>query len=383
VSIIGILVGVGMIGGILVESFETIVVPRRVVHRFRYTRLYYRNTWRIWRLAASLLASAKRREAMLSWFGPLSLLGLFASWVVGLIFAFALLHWSIGSPLLELMQEKQEGLFTYVYMSGVTFFTLGYGDVTPLAPLGRVLAVAETGMGFGFLAALISYLPLFSQAFSRREATIALLDARAGSPPSASQMLLRPAHSGNIAAIDPFLAEWERWCAELLESHLSYPLLSYYRSQHHNQSWLAALTAILDTCTLIIVGIKGSEAYQAQLTFAMARHAAVDLGLVMNVAPLPPSTDRLPADQLRELRKQLRSAGIELEEGTIVDTHLAELRGMYEPFVNGLAERLLFTLPPIVPAKLNADNWQRSPSMPRTPGIGSLAGGPVDQTHFG
>ena len=184
-------------------------------------------------------------------------------------------------------------------MSGVTFFTLGYGDVYPLAGVGRALAVAETGMGFSFLAGLVGYLPLFSQAFSRREATIALLDARAGSPPSAAQMLLRLAQSCNIAAIDPFLAEWERWCAELLESHLSYPLLSYYRSQHFNQSWLAALTTILDTCSFIIVGIKGSEAYQAQLTFAMARHAAVDIGLVMNVVPLSPTTDRLPADQLQ------------------------------------------------------------------------------------
>jgi hypothetical protein len=380
-EILGILIGAGAIVGILVESFETIVVPRRVVHRFRYTRIYYRVSWRIWRTVATMLPSTKRREAMLSWFGPLSLLGLFASWVVGLISAFALLHWSLGSPLLA--PEKQYGFGTYLYMSGVTFFTLGYGDVTPLAGVGRALAVAETGMGFGFLAGLIGYLPLFSQAFSRREATIALLDARAGSPPSASQMLLRLAHSGNIATIDPFLAEWERWCAELLESHLSYPLLSFYRSQHYNQSWLAALTAILDTCSFIIVGIKGSEAYQAQLTFAMARHAAVDLSLVMNVVPLAPSTDRLAADPLRELRGQLRRAGIELEEGEIVDAQLAELRGMYEPFVNGLAERLLFTLPPIVPEKLSADNWQRSPSMPRTPGIGSLTGGPVDQTHFG
>lgn len=310
----------------------------------------------------------------MSWFGPLSLLGLFASWVLGLIFAFALFHWSIDSPIIS--PEKSYGFGTYLYMSGVTFFTLGYGDVCPLAPLGRTLAVAETGMGFGVLAALISYLPLFSQAFSRREATIALLDARAGSPPSAAQMLLRLAHSGNIATIDPFLAEWERWSAELLESHLSYPLLSFYRSQHHNQSWLAALTAILDTCTFIIVGIKGSDAYQAQLTFAMARHAAVDLSLVMSVSPLPPAADRLPADQLSELRKQLHSAGIELHDGLVVNTQLTQLRGMYEPFVNGLAERLLFKLPPIVPAKLMPTTGSAAPRCPARPASGACRAGP-------
>ncbi|HEX3999679.1 MAG TPA: potassium channel family protein [Pirellulales bacterium] len=380
-EILGIVLSVGLIVALLVESFETIVVPRRVVHRFRYARLYYRISWQAWRKFAALFASQKQREAMLSWFGPLSLLGLFASWALGLVFAFGLLHWSIHSPLQS--PGHNESLGTYLYMSGVTFFTLGYGDVCPLAGFGRTLAVAECGMGFCFLAGLISYLPLFSQAFSRREATIALLDARAGSPPSASQMLLRLAQSGNIRAIDPFLAEWERWCAELLESHLSYPLLSFYRSQHYNQSWLAALTVILDTCSFLIVGIKGSEAYQAQLTFAMARHAAVDLSLVMNVSPMPLAADRLPPDQLRGLRDQLLRAGIELHEGEMVDAQIGHLRGMYEPFVNGLAERLLFTLPAIVPAKESADNWQRSPSMPRTPGIGSLPGGAVDQTHFG
>lgn len=381
VEILGILVSLGMIVGILVESFETIVVPRRVVHRFRYARLFYRVTWRIWRRLAGWLPTVKGREAMLSWFGPLSLLGLCLSWVIGLIFAFAVLQWSIHTALNPPQTLPNFG--SYLYLSGVTFFTLGYADIYPVGPLGRTLAVAECGMGFGYLAGLISYLPLFSQAFSRREATIALLDARAGSPPSASQMLLRLAYSGTISTIDPFLSEWERWCAELLESHLSYPLLSYYRSQHNNQSWLAALTVILDTCSFIILGIKGSEAYQAQLTFAMARHAAVDLALVMNVAPLAPAVDRLPAEQLRELREELRRQGLELQDGPLVDAQFAQLRGMYEPFVNGLSHRLLFTLPAIVPANPAADNWQRSPSMPRTPGIGNLAGGAVDQTHFG
>ena len=196
-------------------------------------------------------------------------------------FRFCMLHWSIGSPLIS--PEKPYGFGTYLYMSGVTFFTLGYGDVCPLAGFGRALAVAETGMGFGFLAGLIGYLPLFSQAFSRREATIALLDAGRVAAEHA-QMLLRLAPR----AVSRSIRSWPNGSGgahELLESHLSYPLLSYYRSQHHNQSWLAALTVILDTCTFIIVGIKGSDAYQAQLTFAMARHAAVDLSLVMNVVP--------------------------------------------------------------------------------------------------
>src|SRR5439155_8729231 len=140
-------------------------------------------------------------------------------------------------------------------------------------------------------AIVIGYLPVLFQAFSRREVMIALLDARAGSPPSAAQFLLRLGASRNIGAVDPFLAEWERWAAELLESNLSFPLLSYYRSQHDNQSWLAALTAILDSCAILIVGIKGHNPYQAQLTFAMARHAAVDLALVLRTPPSNPESN--------------------------------------------------------------------------------------------
>jgi hypothetical protein len=381
VEIVAVLASIALICWVLVDSLETIVVPRRVVHKFRFARFYYRTAWRTWGALSQIFPAGKRREALLSWFGPLSLLGLFAAWMVGLVVGFALLNWGLKLPLHA--PEPHATFFTYFYMSGVTFFTLGYGDVTPAAALGRFLAVVETGMGFGFLAGLISYLPVLYQAFSRRETTIALLDARAGSPPSAAQFLLRLIRSKHLDTVDPFLAEWERWSAELLESHLSFPLLSFYRSQHDNQSWLSALTTILDTCSLLIIGIKDSDAHQAQLTFAMARHAAVDLALVMNVAPLAPEVDRLPAEQLLYLRMQLRDAGFELRDGEASEARLKKLRGMYEPFVNALAERLLFNLPPIMPDVAAADNWQRSAGMPRTPGIGSLPSCAGDESHFG
>jgi hypothetical protein len=273
-------------------------------------------------------------------------------------------------------------LWTYLYWSGGTFFTLGYGDVTAGHLLGRGLAVAEAGLGFGFLAVIIGYLPVIYQTFSRREVTISLLDARAGSPPSAAQLLLRLARSGNTTIIDPLLAEWERWAAELLESYLSFPVLSYYRSQHDNQSWLAALTSILDTCAFLIVQVKGSNSYQARLTFAMARHAVVDLALVLKTPPLAPDPDRLPASQLQHLQQQLREAGCDLSEGPGVAAQLAELRGMYEPFVNALARRFLFGLPPIVPEKATPDNWQTSAWTPRAPEIGSLSKASGRDGHF-
>src|SRR5438105_1805696 len=176
--VLATILGIVIIILTLIDGFETILQPRRVTHRFRYARLYYRSTWRVWRKIGLQIAAGKRREAFLSIFGPLSLLGLFATWVAGLILGFGMLHWSLAT---------------------------------------------------------------------------ALLDARAGSLPSAAQLLARAGRAGNLEAVEHFLREWEHWSAELLESNLSFPVLSYFRSQHDNQSWLATLTAILDTCALLMV----------------------------------------------------------------------------------------------------------------------------------
>jgi hypothetical protein len=364
---------------VLRDCFEAIFLPRRVNRPYRPTRLYYLLMWPIWTALARRIASGRRRETFLSFFGPLSTLGLFAAWVVGLVIAFGLLHWSLGSTL-----HGADGAatpWTYIYMSGVTFFTLGIGDVTATDGLGRFLTVVEAGLGFGFLAAVIGYLPVLYQAFSRREVTISMLDARAGSPPSAAQLLLRLAWAHDIVGVNPFLREWERWSAEVLESHLSFPMLSFYRSQHDNQSWVVALTTVLDTSALVIAGVQGADTYQAQLTFAMARHAAVDLALVFRTPPIPPDPDRLPAARLHQLAELLRESGVTLHDGPLFAERLHELRDMYEPFVNALARRFLFTLPPVFPEKPTTDNWQTSAWTRRTPGIQGLPGAAAEE-HF-
>ena len=376
-----------LFAGILIDSFETILQPRRVVHRFRLARFFYRNTWKLWRAAALLIKPGKRREGYLSIFGPLSLLGLFGVWVIGLIFSFALLHWSVQTTLHA--PEQPPTFLTYLYFSGATFLTVGASDIAPAYVPGRALAVIEAGLGFAFLAVIISYLPVLYEAFSQREIVISLLDARAGSPPSAAEAILRPARSGAGTSVESFLREWERWAAELLESHLSFPVLSYYRSQHDNQSWLAALTTMLDTTALLLAEVKLASSYQAQLTFAIARHAAVDLCLVLKTPATAPQDDRLPPAQRQRLRTLLRQAGVELRDETseareASDAKLTELRAMYEPFVNALAQRFLFALPQILPPQVTADNWQRSAWMQRTPGIGSLSAPAGDETdHFG
>jgi hypothetical protein len=378
--IVAAILSLALIGFTLWDAFEAMVFPRRVTRTYRPTRLFYRSTWSFWRLAARALHPGRRRESFLSVFGPLSLLGLFMTWVAILITGFALLHWSLATPMHS--PEASSTFLDYWYLSGSTFFTLGYGDITPSLPLGRFLAVVESGLGLGFLALIIGYLPALFQAFSRRETTISLLDARAGSPPSAAQFLLRLTQARQPSAVAPFLAEWERWAAELLESHLSFPVLSFYRSQHDNQSWLAALTMMLDTCALLLAGVRGVHAYQAQLTFAMARHVAVDLALVFKTSPRQPSVDRLPAGRCVRLREQMLEASWNWEDNPNLLQRYHELREMYEPFVAALAEYFLLTLPPIFPDKETVDNWQTTAWARRAPGIGKLAQPPAADDHF-
>src|SRR5439155_7173814 len=153
--------------------------------------------------------------------------------------------------------------------------------------------------------------------------------ARAGSPPSVVELLRR--QGPDLDELSDLLHDWERWAAELMESHLSYPVLSYFRSQHDNQSWLAALTTILDTSALVIVAIDGPRARQAELTFAMARHAVVDLSQIVRSPPQAAGPDRRPPLRVAELRATLGSAGEALRPGDGADGKLAELRFLYEP----------------------------------------------------
>jgi hypothetical protein len=385
---IAALLSTALITLILIEGFETVVQPRRVTRKYRISRLYYLTCWALWRWAAAhVFTKPKRRAAFLSAFGPLSLLGVFTTWVIGLILGFAILQWSLHDAVsINVVAGSGPVTFeTYLYLSGTTFFTLGYGDVTPTHPLGQFLAVVEAGLGFGFLAAILSYLPALFQAYSRREVSISLLDARAGSPPSASQLILRAARADSCEALRPFLGEWERWAAELLESQLSFPVLGYYRSQHDNQSWLAALTTVLDTCAILLTQVKDMNVYQAEVTFAIARHAAVDLALVLRARAPDPSNaiERLTTNQFTALRAAMQETEVPLRDLDGAENALTEMRRTYEPFLHGLAERLLLTVPPIVSPDGVPDNWQRSAWMKPTKGIGALPVATPNEGHFG
>lgn len=340
---------------VLQDAFEVMLLPRRVLRRTRLSRFYFHATWSAWAAVARRLPGGAPRERFLSVFGALSMVLLFALWSGGLVLAYGLAEWAAQDP-----ARPVSALDEQLYMSGVTFFTIGYGDVAPHSPAARVLSVLEAGTGLGLIALVIGYLPVLYQLFSRREAHVLQLDARAGSPPTATTLLSRHAESGGLDKLDGLLGAWETWAAELLESHLSYPMLVYYRSQHDNQSWLAAMAAVMDACALVLVGVEDLPPLQARMTFTMARQVLVEMARSFNVAPSRyAGEDRLPPAAYGRMTDIFAQAGLRWTDAPGARDTLAALRATYEPLLDGLATALVLPLPGWIAADDAADHWQR------------------------
>jgi hypothetical protein len=335
------------------------LLPRRVQRRVGLTRLFFRASWLVWSRVALRLPAGPRREGMLSVYGPLSMVLLFVLWSTSLIGCFGALQWALqaGAALRNPLTWGGQ-----LYMSGVTFFTLGYGDVVPQTGASRVASVIEARTGFGLIAVVIGYLPVLYQLFSRREAHVLQLDARAGSPPTAATLLVRHAIAGALERIDDLLRVWEVWEAELLESHLSYPMLVYYRSQHEDQSWLASLTVIMDICALILVGVEGVAPLQARMTFTMARQVVVEIGRSFNIAPSRyTGGDRLPHEVYLRMEQAFARASLPWKAGPDTEQTLAALRATYEPLLDGLASHLLLPLQGWTAEEHMIDHWAIGP----------------------
>ena len=382
--IVALILGLLCCAGVMLDAFQTIILPRRPTGRFRITRFFYRVTWRPWVWVAARLKEERARDQMYSVFGPISLLFLLVLWAVLLTVGFALLFFSMGTPFQDASATAARHaawsqMRTDGYVSGTTLTTLGPGDVVPRSHLARWLMVVESGTGLGFLALVLGYVPVLYAAFSRREVSVALLDARAGSPPTAAELLQRHGFDGGQEALIQLLVEWERWAAELLESHISYPILCYYRSQHDSQSWLSALTTVLDVCALLIATTLGPEgqgaARQAQLTFALGRHALIDLGHVFRLEPVERSwiergdTGRLTPETYRRLCASAGEVRIHLCGDPSAAERLLALRMLYEPSAVALATYLEMSLPMWISDPKKNDQWRKISALRSQPDV--------------
>jgi len=314
---------VGVLGGALVvlmllEIFLTFLLPRRVKRDPRIVRSAFAFGWRPWRRLARALP-AQAGDTMLGIYGPFGVILNLILWVATMMLGYACLQWAAGSHLGAM--HRAVGFGDDLYFSAATMTTDGPSALTAHSTFARAVQVIDAGSGLAVLAIVIGYLPALYQAFSRREATVSQLDARAGSPPSAGRLLLRTTRRGGWDALCGYLGGWEPWVAELMETHLAYPVLGYFRSQHVNQNWLAAMCTVLDACAFAIAAAPSENVDAARFTFAIARHAVVDLSYSFHCEPQPPAHDRLPASDLHELLGQLRAAGVQpaVDERTVAE----------------------------------------------------------------
>jgi hypothetical protein len=334
-----------------VDAFNTLVLARRTRHVFRIARVYYHLTWTPFAALARKIQSPLRRESFLGIYGPISLLFLVVLWGVGLAVSFGLLEWAVDMRSAEFTPTFAHDL----YLSSRALVTLNDGD--PKNGASQFLSVCEGGLGLAFLGLVVGYLPVLYQSFAKRELMISLLDARAGSPPSAGGLLAST--SFEVQGMIQQLERWETWMAQVLENQISFPMLGYFRSQHSNQAWLTALVAVLDYAAVIGIASESSLRMQADLTVAMGQHVLSDVVVIFG---LEQSCEKTPSYRLPERTEQLRRA-LSLRPG-IFDvsklsyTSLKERAAAYEPQAAALSKYFLMSLPPPTPDQAVRKDWR-------------------------
>jgi hypothetical protein len=272
------------------------------------------------------------------------------------MFGYACLQWGGGS---HLGAHGSVDFGQDLYFSAATLVSSGTAGLASHGTFARVVQVIDAATGLAVLTIVIGYLPSLYQAFSRRETTVSQLDARAGSPPSAGRLVVRATARGGWPALNEYLRGWEVWSAELMETHLSYPTLAYFRSQHVNQNWLSALVTILDASALAVSAAPVGTVEEARFTFAISRHAIADLAYTFRAKPRDDTPDRLPPADFDALIAEVSASGVELRDAPeAIRERLEHFRALYEPYAQVLARRVELRLPPWLAPEDPTDNWR-------------------------
>jgi len=333
------LAGVVLVTAVATDAVSTLVTTQRRSSRWWPTYVFYRRTWRLWRAAARHIGSEQARERLLAVYGPLSLLGLLVVWVVLLLVGWGLVWW--------MLQDRLSGVHSYLdalYFAGVGFFTVGYGDVVPVGGLARMLALAQAFMGLVSVALVIGYLPTLFGAYSRREAQLLTLDDLSDERTSSTGLIEAWHADRGLDGLAAAFADWERWCAEVFDSHTAYPMLALFRSRQPGQHWLTALGVVTDAASICLAAVRGARAGPA---LRLHRRA---IGLLRTVGTLPAVSRAAPADDDERLRgeaafqaiyRHLEGHGVPLYPYARAWEDLRRLRAEYLPHLRGTITVLL------------------------------------------
>jgi len=267
------LVGAAIVLSALGDLFASVVVPRSVGARFRLSPIMSRRGWQWWRERSLRIEDAEKREDTLALFAPLLLVSQLAYWVFAEIGGYGLLFWALREGL-----RPVPGIGASIYFSGASLLTIGYGDIVPVAWYTRTLVLVAAGGGLFTFAIVTTFLFQTYAAFQRREAFVVTMSERTGAPPSGVEFVITHVKLRMLDDVGAILREAQQWIAEVMETHLAYPVLAYFRSSHDDESWVGTLGAILDATTLLITTIDVDHRGQAEITARLGTHLVRDFG---------------------------------------------------------------------------------------------------------
>ena len=326
-----VLAGLFLIGYVAWDVFNTVALPRPTPSTYRLARNLTRFSWQAWCWQARRMALGQRRERWLGGFAPLLVLVLLVAWVLVLIAGFALLDLAFGTD----FDPPIRSIATAFYAAGTGLLTIGFGDIVPTSTLTRMIVMASAGLGLGTVALVITYLFSLYGSFQRREVLVTTLDARAGAPPSGVALLETSQRTALMDDLPALFGDWERWAAEVLDSHVAFPILCYFRSSHDNESWVGSLGAMLDAAVLILTTVEGQPRGRAEMLLGIGVHLVEDVSSFFGFTnDGKVGVERAEYDAARA---RLEAAGFALESPEIGWILFAQIRARYASRLNELA----------------------------------------------
>lgn len=335
IGVAEVIVGLAVLGVTFYDLFQSVVLPRPSIRKVQLARTVIRPLWRVWKWVLNRGSKIDRSEARLAAFGPVALLTLFLIWGLALMTGYALL---IDGMDLEFHPPLQNFLESF-YVSATTLVPLSYGDFVPEQGAARLVIVVESITGVVVVALAITLLFELYNAFRSREEAVIALDALAGAPPSAVQLLETAAAPTMDGILKETFDEWRKWAAMVLESHLAYPLLVYFRSSHDNEAWINSFGAVMDAAALIMSSTDDPAKGSAKLMFTVGNHLVEDLAWVFRLEIDPdPIIER---SEYTAAVVRLKSAGYEIHDGDAAWARFSALRAKYASALNLMAQYLL------------------------------------------
>lgn len=319
------------------DVFQTVIVPRAVSRRWRPSAYLTRILWFGAQQIALRISAPDRRDEYLGKFAPFALVAIMVLWLCGLIFGYGTLFYGLRDQL-----RPFPDFWTAVYFAGASLLTIGYGDVVPAGGWARLFAIFAGATGFAVVAVVTSFLFAIFGSFQQREVFVVTLGTRSGAPLSGVEFLARHARLGVMSALPATFRSGQLWIAQVMESHLAYPTLAYFRSSHDHESWIAALGTLLDAATLLITTVQNDASGEAHILHEIGTHAVHDLSGYFRVD----ASDDVGVEraEFETARTQLVEAGLPCRESDEAWPRFVTLRARYAGRLNALAR--FFDIPP-------------------------------------